>query len=122
MGLNISVRTEEITKARGIVWGSISSPTRAAQQRTRQHPATGSPMPSPARWDAGTGRRGGLPAAAQRASAAAHPGAVEDRLRFLILRPQQHPNSSKIFSMLSYLLQWHLLATARAKADFLLLG
>lgn len=31
-------------------------------------------------------------------------------------------NSSKIFSILSCLLQWHLLAMAEAKADFLLLG
>lgn len=31
-------------------------------------------------------------------------------------------STSKIFGILSYLLQWHLLATVQAKADFLLLG
>jgi len=125
MGLNISVHTEGITKARGIIRRSVLPPLRAAQHRACQHPANASPMPSPCsrhKGTRGTGSRGGLPTAAYWASAGAHITAPWDLLSFRILRPQHLPNSPKIFSVLSYLLQWHLLATARAKADLLLLG
>ena len=46
----------------------------------------------------------------------------QSRASFPIPQPQRYPNSSKIFGLLFYLLQWHLLATAQVKADFLLLG
>jgi len=49
-------------------------------------------------------------------------GAPYSQGSFLISQPQHHPNSSHIFGVLFYLLQWHLLATAWAKADFLLLS
>lgn len=47
MGLNIAVGTVEITKARGMVWGSILAATRATQQG-----ADALPTPAPGRHPA----------------------------------------------------------------------